>query len=592
MAKNTAIRILVAEDDINTSQLFNRVLSPEDPKESFSELEKMSARLFGESNSQTSVNVPTDLFVCHQANKAVEEVKKSIDENRPYAVAFLDVRMPPGPSGIWAARQIRMADPDIEIVIVTGYSDIRTEEIAHKVQPPHKLLYLQKPLHPEEIAHFAHSLSSKWLMEKNSHNINKKLENEVDKRILELRRVNEALSKHTEQRIKIENAFMESEKRYRNLFKNSPDLIQEISPKGSFIFVNPAWHTRMGYSKEELSDLNFFDIIDPGVRSQFEVVFAEVLRGEMVINAEVVFITKGNKTLVAEGNLVPQMTKESRSVIYTFFRDITDRKEAEKAKQNAEHELEKQRVLSIHSDRLRSLGEMAAGIAHELNQPLSGILSISEHMLIGLDRKWEFSNEEIRENLDLIVQQVNRMNHIIEHVRNFSRETGKPDLHEIKINDAVESSLSILGRQMKSRGIEIRKSIQTSLPPVLANPFSLEAVLINLILNARDGIEEKLLNEPMASPCIHINAFMKDDCSNERITVEIIDTGTGISPEILSKVFDPFFTTKHFNKGTGLGLSICKTLIEKINGSIEIHSIKNRTTTVTISLPIKAKTGK
>ena len=150
MAKNTTIRILVAEDDINTSQLFNRVLSPEDPNASFSKLEKMSDRLFGESNSQAFVNVPTDLFVCHQANKAVDEVKRSIEENRPYAVAFLDVRMPPGPSGIWAARQIRMSDPDIEIVIVTGYSDIKTEEIAHKVQPPHKLLYLQKPLHPEK----------------------------------------------------------------------------------------------------------------------------------------------------------------------------------------------------------------------------------------------------------------------------------------------------------------------------------------------------------------------------------------------------------------------------------------------------------
>ncbi len=261
-------------------------------------------------------------------------------------------------------------------------------------------------------------------------------------------------------------------------------------------------------------------------------------------------------------------------------------------KKIAEHELEQQRILSIHSDRLRSLGEMAAGIAHELNQPLSGILSLSEHMMIGLERNWEFSSEEIRENLDLIIQQVNRMNHIIDHVRNFSKETGKPDLHEIKINDVVESILVILGRQMKSRGIEIKKTIQESLPPVIANPFSLEAVLINLILNARDAIEEKLLNEPIEKPCIYINVFMKDNCSNDQIIIEIIDTGIGISPEIQSKVFDPFFTTNHFKKGTGLGLSISKTFIEKINGSIEIHSTENQITTVTISLPIKVETGK
>ncbi len=334
MAKNTTIRILVAEDDMNTSQLFCKVLSPEDPKKSFSELEKMSAKLFGESSNQAIVNTPMDLFVCHQANNAVEEVKRSIVEKRPYAVAFLDVRMPPGPSGIWAAKQIRMSDPDIEIVIVTGYSDIKVKEIADKVQPTHKLFYLQKPLHPQEITQFAFSLSSKWLKEKKFHNINKTLEKEVGKRTIELTQANETLIKNIKQQNKIENAFIESEKRYRDLFENSHDLIQAITPKGSFIFVNPIWHSKLGYTKEELPELNFFEIIAPDVRSQFETIFIDVLRGEIITNAEVVFITKDNNTLVAEGNVVPQLITGSSAIIYSFFRDITARKNAEKAKKN------------------------------------------------------------------------------------------------------------------------------------------------------------------------------------------------------------------------------------------------------------------
>ena len=182
---------------------------------------------------------------------------------------------------------------------------------------------------------------------------------------------------------------------------------------------------------------------------------------------------------------------QNEDALLTRGQDITGRRRAEERPMEAEQQLEKQRVLTLNADRLRSLGEMAAGMAHELSQPLVGIRGIAEHVLIGLTRGWSLPHEKISEKLKLIVDQADRMEHIIQHVRIFAREAGRPEVHLVHINDVVKSSLELLEAELRGHGLEVECRLAGDVPQVMANPFSLEQVMLNLLTNARDAIEAR-----------------------------------------------------------------------------------------------------
>ena len=156
------MRILAVDDDPGILDLYRKILCPDrNSSESESKLQNLAANLFSDTFPKAD-SVSFNLTLCHQGDEAVETVRVAIEENRPFAVTFLDVRMPPGPDGVWTAEQIRALDSSTEIVIVTAYSDVDPQKIASRVQPAGKLLYLQKPFHPHEIEQFAAALSAKW----------------------------------------------------------------------------------------------------------------------------------------------------------------------------------------------------------------------------------------------------------------------------------------------------------------------------------------------------------------------------------------------------------------------------------------------
>jgi signal transduction histidine kinase len=200
------LRILVADDEYAILNLYRDVLSSgeEDGQSMVAELEALAGKLFGEQEQETAP-VPYDLVLCQQGNEAVEAVKVSIDEGQPFAVAFLDVRMPPGPDGIQIADRIRALDPNIEIVIVTGYSDIEPQTIARRVLPAHKLLYIHKPFHSSEILQFAAALSAKWQMEGELRKLHQDLEHRVEARTVELTKTNERLAREIQQRQQLQD---------------------------------------------------------------------------------------------------------------------------------------------------------------------------------------------------------------------------------------------------------------------------------------------------------------------------------------------------------------------------------------------------
>lgn len=266
------------------------------------------------------------------------------------------------------------------------------------------------------------------------------------------------------------------------------------------------------------------------------------------------------------------------------------RRGVEKTLLTTQQELEEQRGRVMRSDRLRSLGEMAAGIAHELSQPLVGVRGIAEHIKLGIERGWETSEEKLSSQVTQIMDQADRMVHIIQHVRMFAREAGKPDRSDISVNDVVTSAIEMLGAQFRSHGLELDAELADDLPAVLANPFSLEEVILNLLSNARDALEaDGTGTEERARVRVCTSARMEG--ASPGVLIEVVDNGPGISKAILPLIMEPFFTTKDPDKGTGLGLSICKSIVEEFDGAMEVTSPDSGGTTVSISFLASSANG-
>jgi len=282
---------------------------------------------------------------------------------------------------------------------------------------------------------------------------------------------------------------------------------------------------------------------------------------------------------------VEERTAELRTINTRLLTEIQDRQRAEEAQQVAERELEEQRSLRMRSDRLRSLGEMAAGIAHELNQPLVGVRGLAEHILIGIERSWKLDEETLAERMKRVVEQADRMVHIIEHVRRFAREAGRPELSTVQINEVVTAALDLLRVQFSSHSLQLVTEFGEDLPSVQVNPFSLEEVMINLLTNARDAIEEE------AVPGVDWagRVLLRTAVADGMVRVEVVDNGKGILSEDFDQVFEPFFTTKDPDRGTGLGLSISRSIVEEFGGKLTLQSIPGKGTTAIVVLPIAAR---
>ncbi len=263
--------------------------------------------------------------------------------------------------------------------------------------------------------------------------------------------------------------------------------------------------------------------------------------------------------------------------------------EAIRRRKAAEKELETQRTRRVRSDRLRSLGEMAAGMAHELNQPLVGIRGFAELIIDSLDHDLEMTGAELRSHLAKIVEQVDRMVHIINHVRLFARDAGSGEVSQVDLNEVVHSAVSLLEVQFNAHGLHLEKGLSGQAMPVRVNPFSIEEVILNLLSNARHAVESRRKSDgDDYRPIIRVTtrSVVAEDGSTKQVSLVVADNGTGIPKAVAHRVFDPFFTTKEPDQGTGLGLSICKSIVEEFSGQIEFISIENEGTRFEVRLPI------
>jgi histidine kinase len=232
---------------------------------------------------------------------------------------------------------------------------------------------------------------------------------------------------------------------------------------------------------------------------------------------------------------------------------------------------------------MATLGAMATGVAHELNQPLSVIKTASNFITKKLTKKEPIEDHILETMAGEIDGQVDRAAKIITHMREFGRKSdvGKKG---VQINDVLIRSLEIFLQQLELREIEVVKDLQIDLPTIMADFNRLEQVFINLIINARDAIEERWKGSDCKDAVKKI--FLRTKTRDSKVILEVEDTGTGIAKPIRDKIFEPFFTTKKVGMGTGLGLSISYGIVQDYDGSIRVKTEENKGTTFIIQFPI------
>lgn len=359
-----------------------------------------------------------------------------------------------------------------------------------------------------------------------------------------------------------------SEEKYRTLFEYEPNSVFVLEPESlAIVDVNARGLACYGYEKEELIGKCFLDLgpghFTDGVLATTEPTCSTLCSAYPKIQHR---RKDGGFFFV---DVYACQTKHSRKygIIATTV-DITD-------SLNRETQL-------IQASKMATLGEMATGVAHELNQPLSVIKTASGFLIRKIRKEEELKGEILLTLVEEIDSHVDRASKIINHMREFGRKSDVTK-QKVAINEPLTKALEIFSQQLKLRDIEVIIQLGEDLPPILGDANRLEQVFINLLLNARDAIEDRwhTVEYGKADKKILLRTSRKGD----RVVVEIEDTGSGIPETILDKVFEPFFTTKDVGKGTGLGLSISYGIIQDYGGGIEVMPRSGGGTCIIVTLP-------
>jgi signal transduction histidine kinase len=237
-----------------------------------------------------------------------------------------------------------------------------------------------------------------------------------------------------------------------------------------------------------------------------------------------------------------------------------------------EEELKSAQEALIQSEKMAAFGQLGAGIAHEVKNPLAGILGLTQLCLLDADKE-----TTQHENLSLIEKETKRCKIIIENLLKFSRQE-KVTFDRVDINQVAKDALAIVNHQMGINHVKLYQKFTPDIPPIWGNANQIQQVLLNLMINAQQAMEGKAGKVLM----------MTEGLDSKWVKILVIDNGPGIPKEIQAKIFEPFFTTKPSSKGTGLGLSVSYGIVKEHKGDILLKSKPGKGTKFTIILPVAA----
>jgi two-component system cell cycle sensor histidine kinase/response regulator CckA len=556
-------RVLIIDDNPSIHEDFRKILGPADAKLA-EQLDATEASLFGDQAGASSAqNFRIDS--AFQGQEGLEKVRAACAEGAPYAVAFVDVRMPPGWDGIETISRIWKEFPDLQIVICTAYSDYSWDEIAKSVGNTDKMLVLKKPFDNVEVLQMAHALSKKWQLTQMGRKQMEELDALVNQRTAELRAANARLTGEVAERAAAEEALRRSEERFSKAFHSSPVPMAIQRPEGkACLDANISFLELVGASREAVlagSTTFWADESTPTVLRQ------ELAARHAVRNLAATIRTTSEETrevLVAAENL------ELGNAPYhlLILQDITDRVRLENELRQAQ--------------KMEAVGRLAAGVAHDFNNILTVILGNTSTQLRNprLDKKLTCSLTQVQRAAE-------RATALTRQLLAYSRKQ-IIQRRPLALNEVVEQTVAML-RRLIGEHIALDMQLAPDLPPIFADPSNVEQVIMNLALNARDAMPDggKLT---LATTRVEIDKASRarnpESQLGPYICLAVRDTGYGMDAATVGRIFEPFFTTKDPGHGTGMGLATVYGVLKQHGGWIEVDTAPGRGTTIRTFFPL------
>ncbi len=554
-------RILIIDDDHDIWKAYQLVLQPNSRDEA-SSISQLNALLLAEHPSETplpSEETPDfELSYASQGQEGYEMVKQAIRDQQPFAIAFVDIRMPPGWDGMETAARIRKFDLDIELVIVTAYSDRSREEIAKAVGTLHKLLFFRKPFDPEELMQVAVSLCDKWNTGKRENEQRRELQTILD---------------------------------------TSPAAIFSVDQEDRVIAWNPAAEKITGFPAEEVKGkvCVFREISEYSFCHTCEARDNPQSRGsdrEMKITAK-----DGTSKIICLYVAQVALEKENGVMTICSFWDITALKEGEQALSESNQRLqekiatnERLQAESLHlqqelhqAQKMEAIGLMAGGVAHDLNNILASIVGYPQLITLQFP-----DNKQLHELAQAVEEAGERAAAVVDDLLTVAR--GVAVVKQVAdLNTLVENYLaSTEAKEVQKLHPEVMLS--TDLNPqslhISCSPIHIAKCLMNLVNNAAEAIEGK--GEVVIATS---RQEVVEDSGNSACKVQpgryavlqVRDNGPGISEEDQERIFEPFYTKKAMGRsGTGLGLAVVWNTALDHNGSVTVSSTQGQGTNFTL----------
>ena len=530
-------RILIVDDNTSIHADFRNILCPDHSDESAADA--MEAVLFGEAEpDETSF----ELDSAYQGQEALELVKRSLVENRPYALAFVDVRMPPGWDGVETIARVWEVDPELQVVVCTAYADYSWGEMRAKVGQPDSLLVLKKPFDNIEVQQLAHGLTKKWL-----------LSFQARLQIAELAQTNESLAM--------------SEERFSKAFHESPlpSGIQSF-PDQCFVDVNERLAQVTGQKREEMightpAELCLWE--KPEVANQW---YEGLVHQQLVRDQEAKIRNQAGALREVLVSLSP-VALGGQPHVLLVAQDVSERALLERQLRQAQ--------------KMEAIGQLAAGVAHDFNNILTVIQGHAGLMQQKLD-----SGSLQAKSVEQITRAAARAATLIRQLLMFSRKQVMQFRH-LDLNETLGNAIKMLER-LVGEHVQIEFQPQSPIPAIRADSSMVEQIAMNLAVNARDAMP----NGGRLSIATSMETIRREPTpmdperrDGEYICLTFRDTGMGMDTQVLSRIFEPFFTTKAVGNGTGLGLSTVFGIVRQHQGWLEVESKLSQGTTFRIYFP-------
>ena len=496
----------------------------------------------------------------YQGQEGLAKLEQSLAEGRPYAMAFVDVRMPPGWDGVETIDHLWRAYPNLQVVLCTAYSDYSWNDMHRRLGRSEKLLILKKPFDNIEVMQLAHALTNKWLLSHQAEAKMADLDLIVAERTAQLRNAHERIEREFQQRAKAQEAF-------RVIFQASSVGIALVDKNDRYVDVNGAFERQFELTRDQLVGKSPAEL---GAVSQIRLQpLLEAIDGAKALEAEEITYQRrdGQRTGLAWTREVEIDDCLHRLCLVL---DITDRKEMEE-------ELRRARIAAEASTQAKSA--FLANMSHEIRTPLNGILGFT-----GLTLQTKLDAEQ-RENLETVEHSARSLLRIISDILDFSKiEADRLDLESapFSLRECLENAAGTVLASARQKQLVFSWTVSPGTPDsLLGDEIRLRQILLNVMGNAVKFTSE-------GSVTTEVSGVSFEGCGVE-LEFAVSDTGIGVPPEKQGLIFEPFrqaegYMTRKYG-GTGLGLAIVKRLLDLVGGRIWVESKEGVGSTFYFTVP-------